>query len=125
MKSKLKQQSQWSQSETDELLASVEKCPENLAKVFREHSTKYGRSYSSINGKYYTQLKGKSKLFELKSKSSLRMNTKNIKELPVAGRTDTQVMFKDVLKNQYANMICTLFEKFSPEESLQIINRLL
>lgn len=125
MRNSSRKQVEWSQEETNDLIARVEASPENLAKAFREHGAKYGRTYSSVNGKYYIQLKGKSKLFELKSKSGLHVNTKNIKELPVAGRTDAQVMFKDALKNQYANMICTLFEKFSPEESLQIINRLI
>lgn len=93
----------FTQAEVEELVDSVRKNPENLNRVFRELSVKWGtHSVDSIKFYYYTKVKNSNELFLTLGEKKAFLNRKVVKEgdrtIPIRVRKTIWVRIKNLLK---------------------------
>ena len=93
----------FTQAEVEELVDSVRKNPENLKRVFRELSVKWGtHSVGSIKVYYYTKIKNSNELFLTLGEKRAFLNRKVVKEgdrtIPIRVRKTIWGRIKSLLR---------------------------
>lgn len=91
--------SKFTRTEIEELVDAVSKNPENLTRVFKSLSEKWGtHSFGSIQQHYYRELRNTNACFMVAGKKRVYLNRKNVFKESTPIYTDTKKSFWDKLK---------------------------